>query len=350
MAQRLKAMCLMAALSVPALSGPSNDFLHYKKSMMNLLMDYLPLLLALLAVGIAVASLIGYLGRFWWGFELFTHFRLQYAGLAAICALGFLLLGELAGFFISTGIALFNLAFIYPLYRRESNPASPERTYRILTANILGKNGQHQKIVQMVKDANPDFVLLLEYDHRHHESMSHDQLDYPHKQFLPQDDNYGLAFFSRLPVSSEIVYLNQDIVPALVARLELDGQLLTIIGTHPPPPRGQKKTALRDHQMAALARFASQQNGEIILLGDLNTTSWSYVFQDLLRDSKLLDSREGFGLQPTWPSNLPLMRIPIDHVLHSQGIQISNRSTGPFSGSDHRPVIVDFYMKDQQTS
>ena len=103
-------------------------------------------------------------------------------------------------------------------------------------------------------------------------------------------------------------------------------------------------TDVRDRQILALARFAAKQEGEVILLGDMNTTSWSYTFQDLLHESGLHDSRRGFGLQPTWPENMPLMRVPIDHVLHSSGIQISYRCTGPFSGSDHRPVIVDFCL------
>jgi endonuclease/exonuclease/phosphatase (EEP) superfamily protein YafD len=61
-----------------------------------------------------------------------------------------------------------------------------------------------------------------------------------------------------------------------------------------------------------------------------------------MRMSRLRDSREGFGIQPTWLSNKPLFMVPIDHVLVSEGINIHKRFTGPDIGSDHRPVIVDF--------
>ena len=301
--------------------------------------------LYVIAAGVGVASFLGFLGRLWFGFELFSHFRVQYAVLAAISGLGLLLAGQLPGSFLSIGVGLFNLALILPLYRRSTPGPQFPSTYRILTANILGRNGEYKQIAQMLTEANPDLVLLVEYDYHHHEGLKAVLEAFPHTHFLPRDDNYGLALLSRLPVcSTEIIYLNEDPVPALVARLELDGCPLTIIGTHSPPPKSQMLTDVRDRQILALARFAAKQEGEVILLGDMNTTSWSYTFQDLLHESGLHDSRRGFGLQPTWPANLPLMRVPIDHVLHSSGIQISHRCTGPFSGSDHRPVIVDFCL------
>jgi endonuclease/exonuclease/phosphatase (EEP) superfamily protein YafD len=63
-----------------------------------------------------------------------------------------------------------------------------------------------------------------------------------------------------------------------------------------------------------------------------------------MRISNLHDSRKGFGIQPTWPSDKPIFMVPIDHVLVSKEIRIQNRFTGPDIGSDHRPVIVDFSL------
>jgi endonuclease/exonuclease/phosphatase (EEP) superfamily protein YafD len=82
-----------------------------------------------------------------------------------------------------------------------------------------------------------------------------------------------------------------------------------------------------------------------MVLGDLNTTSWSPYFRDLVADSGLLDSRRGFGVEPSWPSfGLPLLRIPIDHGLVSPAVSVLDRRIGPAAGSDHLPLVIDFAL------
>ena len=305
----------------------------------------LTLSLYVMAAGLALCTLLGFLGRQWWRFELLSHFRLQYAVLAALCAMGLLLLGETAAFFLTMGVALFNTALIAPFYRRPDPSDPPSATYRILSANILGHNRQYAQISQMLQEANPDLALLVEYDPHHHQNLQDVTQTFPHTHFLPRNDNYGLALLSRLPLDScEFVFLNDERKPALLAKLTLDGRPLTVIGVHTTPPKSAEMTRMRDRQMGALAQLAAKQDGEVILLGDFNATSWSYSFSDLLQHSQLLDSRRGFGVQPTWPAELPPMRIPIDHLLHTHGVRILKRRTGPFSGSDHRPLIVDFSL------
>lgn len=71
----------------------------------------------------------------------------------------------------------------------------------------------------------------------------------------------------------------------------------------------------------------------------------------------LKNSRQGFGLLPTWPikTNYPpyakipsfltgLLSIPIDHCLISPDIKVAKTRTGPNVGSDHRPLITDLLI------
>ena len=39
-----------------------------------------------------------------------------------------------------------------------------------------------------------------------------------------------------------------------------------------------------------------------MLMGDMNCTSWSPYFQDMLTVSGLRDSRRGFGVEGSWPA------------------------------------------------
>jgi endonuclease/exonuclease/phosphatase (EEP) superfamily protein YafD len=84
-------------------------------------------------------------------------------------------------------------------------------------------------------------------------------------------------------------------------------------------------------------------------VGDLNVTPWNHRFRRLMQRSGLMDSSRGRGFQPTWPQDHPLLRIPIDHVLHSPDILVVNRRIGREVNSDHSPVIVDFMVITGET-
>lgn len=310
--------------------------------------EFLTTLLVIVTAGIGFASLFGYLGRTYWRFDLFSHFRVQIALLAGLCTLGFLLVGELTGVIISLLICIDNLRMILPLYRRMDPKPPSTANIRLLSANLLGSNRDYQAIVNMLQDTHPDLALLVEYDHHHHQQRQAITHGFPFTHFIPQDDNYGLALLSQLPLlAAETLYLNADRVPVIMAHLELDGHPLTVIGCHPPPPKTQAMTTKRDRLLHALADLASSQPGHVILLGDMNTTSWSYAFRDLLRHSRLHDSRRGFGVRPTWPTHFPLLLVPIDHLLHSRGLHVTFHQTIALSGSDHRALLVDLSLADE---
>ena len=95
---------------------------------------------------------------------------------------------------------------------------------------------------------------------------------------------------------------------------------------------------------AALAKEIRTGDGpRTILAGDLNCTPWSYWFRRLLRESQLSNSAHGRGLNITWtPLRIAVCGLPIDHVLVGSEIRVSRRFVGPYLGSDHRPVVVDF--------
>ena len=56
------------------------------------------------------------------------------------------------------------------------------------------------------------------------------------------------------------------------------------------------------------------------------------------------DTRAGFGVQPTFPASSWLVRIPIDHVLVSCSVGVTERRVERDVGSDHLPVVVDLKL------
>jgi endonuclease/exonuclease/phosphatase (EEP) superfamily protein YafD len=124
----------------------------------------------------------------------------------------------------------------------------------------------------------------------------------------------------------------------------LSGVSITFIGTHPPPPKGAVNSRHRNRQLVEMAKFIRSLSGAAVLCGDLNMSPWSVYFRSFLRESGLLDSGKGFGVQPTWPVDWPVMRVPIDHCFVSEGIRVIDRKIGPKVGSDHFPLLVDFVI------
>jgi endonuclease/exonuclease/phosphatase (EEP) superfamily protein YafD len=301
----------------------------------------------LIAAGAGLGALLGFLGRIGWPFELFSHFRLQYTFLLAAATLPLLANGDLLAAGLSAGIAAVNLGLILPLYRRPASLSKIGRSYRVLLCNVLQDNRQYDRVLALVQAANADFVVLLEVGEAWMEALQPLLADYPHyiNEFWGEE-NYDLALFSRLPMTwAETRYFDANQVPSLVARFSLDGQPLTLVATHPAPPKSRRQARYRDEQMAAIARFVRQQTGAVMVAGDLNMTSWAPAFQKFTCASGLRDSRPGFGVQPTWQAGLPFPLIPIDHILISSEIAPHRRVVGPYVGSDHHPVILDFSLE-----
>ncbi|MEM9488825.1 MAG: endonuclease/exonuclease/phosphatase family protein, partial [Myxococcota bacterium] len=162
-----------------------------------------------------------------------------------------------------------------------------------------------------------------------------------------REDAFGIALLSRLPMShGQVIYPAGGQLPAIEAVIEAHGQRVAVLAIHPPPPVTAELSAERDRVIAAAAdwsRAPASGAGAVdhaVVVGDMNATPWSWPMRRLVRDSELIDSLRGHGVQTSWPSQLIPLSIPIDHVLHSPSLTAVERSVGPFMGSDHRPVHV----------
>ena len=145
----------------------------------------------------------------------------------------------------------------------------------------------------------------------------------------------------------QTVELGQAEIPTILADFKIDGCQFLFAGTHPVPPGSRFLTDLRNDQLLKLALLVANRNAAAILVGDLNTTDHSPCFRQLLTRARLRDTRQGFGVQPSW-GPFQLLEIPIDHCLVSPHIAVRRRRVGPHLGSDHRPVAIDLQLPAPQ--
>ena len=305
----------------------------------------------LTAVGILAcsATVFGFLGRFSWFLDLFSHFRVQYLLGLIVLALVFLAAHRRRTATVFIAFATINLGTILPLYfGRQAALPEATHTFRAMLLNVNTHLGDVERIKQVIQGLDPDILVLEEISSQWVLDLQWLANSHPHSRVQPRDDNFGIGLFSRLPLEEcEIVYIGDANVPSIVATVDTGLRKLGVIATHPLPPIGAEYSHWRNDHLERLPHYVPSSL-PFILLGDLNVTPWNYHFRRLLQRTRLIDSSKGRGIQPTWPNFNPLLLIPIDHCLHSSDVSVVNKRIGRDVGSDHFPVIVDFVIRTER--
>lgn len=303
-------------------------------------------ILDVVAIGLAVATLFGFLGRLHWFLDLFSHFRVQYMQIGLVLIGTALWQRRNKRAIALVLLACLNYAFVLPFYFGKPAPAT-EKPIRAMLMNLNAGNGNTEQVLDAIRAADPDLLLLEEVTPKWAHELSILNATYPHRIAEPQQGCFGIMLLSKYPLKGErIVDIGTAGVPSIISTIILPESRLYFIGTHPPPPVGTEYSNHRNNQLMELPSYTMiKPPSPTLLIGDLNTSPWSHHLSKLLRTSGLKNSMKGFGFQPTWPSNNRFLRIPLDHVLHSTEITIHNRMVGGDVGSDHFPVIIDFSME-----
>lgn len=309
-------------------------------------------IVAILGLGASAATVAAFAGPLWWALDMTTHFRVQYFGGLLLAAVLMWVSRRRRLAVLFTVACLVNLGTIVPQYLpRAPGPAHaievtgssgvPGVPLRLMQLNVLTENKRNDLVAAAIRHHDPDVLVLQEVNQAWIESLGEVLQAYPYTAVRTRRDNFGIAVFSRHPMDAEIVAIGPRPVPSVVARVAVEGVPLSLIATHPLPPSGAEGSRHRDEHLAALAEVVRGLDGPVVVIGDLNATPWSAPFRALLRETGLRDASRGRGVHATWPANLPPMRIPIDHCLHSPEIEILSESVGADVGSDHYPLIVD---------
>ena len=171
---------------------------------------------------------------------------------------------------------------------------------------------------------------------------------YPHFAFYPESasvwsiEEGGTGIFSRLPLEHAAIHPGaQQTRPVVEARVRVGGRPVTLRLLHPPRPGKPWRIEARNEALRRLAEDF-EWDGASILMGDLNATSYSPVFGDLLTVTGLRDSRQGFGRLPSWESRkwVSGLWLCLDHVLVGDDLVVLDRRADELPGSDHRVALA----------
>ena len=275
-------------------------------------------------------------------FELFSHFRLQYLVVALILALLLAVTRQRHWAAAMAVVSIINALPVVPWYVTDSTiPAGINTQIHILFANVNRKNSNIQALIELAEAEQPDLIVLQEVSNRWATAMDAWRSDYSHRQVIPRDDSFGIAVYARQAfVKVEVIDSPPFGFPSLVVQQNIGGIVVNLVSTHPVPPLRKQRFEARNEQLADIGVRVTALDGPTLLIGDLNTAMWGHHYEMLIGRTGLRNARDGFGVIPTWPTQLPFAMIPIDHCLVSNELAVLDIRSGPAIGSDHLPLIV----------
>jgi endonuclease/exonuclease/phosphatase (EEP) superfamily protein YafD len=310
-------------------------------------MGWLDRLLGLGAAGVALVSVLPLGARFSWVLELTTHFRVQYLAVTAVLLA---LAVARRRFGVSLALAAAGVISAAPVLpylpwsgaaRATAEQAAP---IKVLSVNVSFRQFSARRLLEIVRDADPDVVVVQELTPHAETVLAALDTAFPQHRKFPADGPTGIGVWSRLPLESSRTFALGR-VPAIEARVRGPGGTFTVIGVHLRAPTTRTRAAARNQELRALAARSAAIAGPLIVAGDFNSTPYSPYFTDFLAASGLTDSRRGRTLSISWPTTLPLMGIPIDHVAVNDGFAVLSHRRLPNFESDHFGVLVELAQR-----
>jgi len=311
-------------------------------------------IVATLILGTAVTSEL--LGSHWWLFDLVNHFRIQifWSLLVVLGTFGIARHGRGALLVVALTALQYWLCgpAVLHLRREPADRNAPlGATVCVMTLNVWARNRQYDRVIQLIEQESPDFVILEEIDEGWRKPLESLKNDWQHQTMVLDGGHFGIALLSRIsPIKSRIERIDGHI-PAIVAQFTIDDVPISLCGVHLTRPTSRAGALRQARQFDELMAHLSKQPAARIVVGDFNATPWTDSFAQFCEHSRLRSAREGFGVIPTWPTFLPgMLRIPIDHCLVTPEIEVRSLRLGPAVGSDHLPIIADLVVSPNRSS
>jgi endonuclease/exonuclease/phosphatase (EEP) superfamily protein YafD len=298
-----------------------------------------------MAVGALLVTTASWFASSFWLLELLSHFRFQIS-LAAVIVLTVSMVRRRFGpALMAVFVVAANLVPLLPYAMPGAVDAqAAQSSLRVLAANLNLRNSRYRAARTLIETEGPDIVCLLEVTDAWMRGLAELQERYPYSVIRPDEGAYGIALFSRYPIREleGSPYTEGGVQTAVRVGIEVKKKQVVLTLAHLKAPTSARNSALRNRQIKAIAEMIRKDPGrEHILIGDLNVTPWSPHYRPLEEAAGLRNAARGHGYSPTWPAGFGLMRIPIDHILLSDGIEVVQFRTGAAFRSDHLPVVAD---------
>lgn len=219
--------------------------------------------------------------------------------------------------------------------------------FSVLSFNVYWRNPHLAEVAQRVEAIDADIVVLLEVTAQGREKLRRLDQRYPQRFECWQSPGCDILVLSRFPIKEPHVDFVGKIKRSPVAWFETSpgGCGMNIFATHLTRPFPFAPVSAQDTQGEDLAAALRGWPGPKLVVGDFNGPPWGHVVKTVANQANLHVS---LGPGGTWNARLPPpLRLPIDHVMATEGIGFARRTVLRLPGSDHAAVLTEVAIEDR---
>ncbi len=220
-------------------------------------------------------------------------------------------------------------------YSEQLEQSEDSSSMSFFYANVYVNNLQPQKLLDLIKENDPDVAILVEYSQKHKNIM----WDYLKKNY-PYDHG---RIFSKYPL--EQIKNGNRFVHVLISK---KGTPYHVYAVHTTAPMGKENFDKRNNQLDVLSKdlitnfWKYAKKSSFVIAGDFNVTPWSIYYKNF---SQNIDSQlQNISLIKPYlfsrrDARLPYLQTHIDFVRVDNDTQINYFQKISLPGSDHDAFI-----------
>ena len=208
---------------------------------------------------LGIVTLISFLGGLNWSFDLFSHFTFQYLILTIVTLIICAIIKKYKSILIFSPLLLLLTFKVCSIYFGGNKNIELKNTVKISCVNLLSSNKKYKDVSTYIENESPDILILLEINVLWESNLESSLLDYSNKLVINRPDNFGIAFYSKIPLTNiSEEYVGTLETPSIRADFLMNNKATTILATHTLPPMGPEQFIRRNNQLEAISEFKKQ--------------------------------------------------------------------------------------------
>lgn len=295
--------------------------------------------------------------------DILSHFKVQYLYISILFSVVFLYFSFFYRKCIFALIISIFLIFVNGLevssycmqpLRMTKTVKNVENNIKLGLFNVLTSNNNYNKLLFEIKLKNPDIIILQEVDENWLNNISNLKDDYPYFVEYPREDNFGMSFYSKYPITkSAVEFWTYHEVPVIFAKVKKGKNEIAFYCVHTLPPVNTEYITVRNKMLQNINKIlnnARKNEDNVIIAGDFNTTIFSPAYKkyiDSPLNSKVVYDaiRYMSKIQGSWNAyHPPVFRVTLEHVLSIPPVIPLETELGNHIGSDHFPIFAEFII------
>jgi endonuclease/exonuclease/phosphatase (EEP) superfamily protein YafD len=302
-----------------------------------------------------LAIALGYLGSWVPEFDVLANGRAHFAGVAVAAVLALLLryrpvlVLSLGAFLTFAGHALLAQQNEGPPIGSIKTAAGPApaagANWTVLTLNTAHHHPDQDALSSYLISSQADILVLTEFGPNKIGLLHQLEQSYPYRSDCADAWDCALVMLSRHPfkAAAAVPSVETGAAPRVWMSFGEGSGQFTVVGAQLTDQLYWPR--LHRLQMAELASEAHRLPGNVMVVGDFNTTPWSAAYGDF----KTLSGLHAMGpFLPSYPAGSKgLPQLAIDHMFASTSVRFEQVWLGPDVMANHRPLLAKIAVPGQ---